>query len=221
MNPFPRVLYVDNHLLVVHKPAGVLVQGDRTGDRTLLEDAKAYVKEAFDKPGNVYLGIVHRLDRPASGVVVFARTSKAAARLSEQFRARQVQKVYWALVEGKTPHGETWVDRLERKGPTSRVVKGGRGQEAVLTFRRLGYRRKVSWVEVEPQTGRHHQIRVQFAHRGHPVLGDFRYGAQVKFPNRALALHARSLALSHPTRREEMTFEAEPEAFWPEGFRPL
>ncbi len=211
------VIYVDNHLLVVRKPAGTLVQGDRTGDVSLLEYGKAYVKAAFNKPGDAFLGLVHRLDRPTSGVMVFARTSKAAARLSEQFRAQTIGKVYWALVQGKTPREGRMADALLRSGPSSKV--SDRGQEASLGFRRLGFERGISWVEVRPGTGRHHQIRVQFAHRGHPVLGDFRYGSRIGFPKKSLALHARTLTLLHPTRKEEMTFSAAPEAFWPSRFR--
>ena len=211
------VIYMDNHLLVVRKPAGMLVQGDRTGDVSLLEYGKAYVKTAFKKPGDAFLGLVHRLDRPTSGVMVFARTSKAAARLSEQFRTQKIGKVYWALVEGKTPGAGRMADRLLRAGPSSAV--SDRGREAALGFRRLRFERGISWAEVRPETGRHHQIRVQFAHRGHPVLGDFRYGSRIRFPAKSLALHARSLTLSHPTRHEEMTFNAAPEAYWPSRFR--
>ena len=213
----PDVIYMDNHLLVVRKPAGMLVQGDRTGDRSLLEDGKAYVKAAFNKPVDAFLGLVHRLDRPTSGVMVLARTSKAAARLSEQFRAHRIGKVYWALVQGKTPREGRMADLLLRTGPSSTV--SDKGREAVLGFRRLRFERGISWVEVRPKTGRHHQIRVQFAHRGHPVLGDLRYGARIGFPEKSLALHARALTLSHPTRKEEMTFQAAPEAFWPSRFR--
>ena len=199
----------------------MLVQGDRTGDTSLFDHARRYIKDKFNKPGNVYLGLVHRLDRPTSGVVVFALTSKAAKRLSEQFRVGSVQKTYWALVEGKTPKTGTLVDRIHRRGPTSRLVKGTNGQHAELSFRRLRYRKGVSWVEIELVTGRHHQIRVQFSYRGHPVIGDFRYGSKVKFGQKALALHARSLTISHPTRKEEITFVAQLESFWPIAFRTL
>ena len=216
-----KILYTDNHLLVVRKPAGLLVQGDRTGDTTLLDYAREYIKDQFNKPGNVYLGLVHRLDRPTSGVVVFALTSKAAKRLSDQFRERNVRKIYWALVQGKTPTEGTLVDRIRRHGPKSYLSKGTDGQHAELSFHRLRYHKGVSWVEIELATGRHHQIRVQFAHRGHPVIGDFRYGSKIKFGQRALALHARSLTISHPTRKEEMTFVAGLEPFWPIQFRTL
>ena len=216
-----KILYTDNHLLVVRKPAGLLVQGDRTGDTSLLDCAREYIKDQFNKPGNVYLGLVHRLDRPTSGVVVFALTSKAAKRLSEQFRERNVRKIYWALVQGKTPTEGTLVGRIRRHGPKSHLSKGTDGQHVELSFRRLRHHKGVSWVEIELATGRHHQIRVQFAHRGHPVIGDFRYGSKIKFGQRALALHARSLTISHPTRKEEMTFVAGLEPFWPIQFRTL
>jgi 23S rRNA pseudouridine1911/1915/1917 synthase len=215
----PDVLYVDNHLLVVNKPSGTLVQGDRTGDRSLLEESKDYVKVAFDKPGNVFLGLVHRLDRPTSGVIVFARTSKAASRLSDQFRRREIKKTYWALVEGKVPPHGRLEDWLIRDGQTSKVSNGTEGQKAALEFKRLTFDQGISWLEVDLESGRHHQVRVQFSHRGHPVIGDLRYGSRVSFPNKAIALHARSLVLTHPTRKEEMRFEAEPEDFWPHEFR--
>ena len=215
----PDVLYVDNHLLVVNKPSGTLVQGDRTGDRSLLETSKEYVKVAFDKPGNVFLGLVHRLDRPTSGVVVFARTSKAASRLSDQFRRREIKKTYWALVEGEVPVHGRLEDWLIRDGQTSKVSNGTGGQKAALEFNRLTFDQDISWLEVDLESGRHHQVRVQFSHRGHPVIGDLRYGSRVSFPNKAIALHDRTLVLTHPTRKEEMRFEAEPENFWPKEFR--
>lgn len=208
------ILFIDNHLLVVCKPAGLLVQGDSTGDETLLEQAKAYLKERFGKPGNVFLGLVHRLDRPVSGVLLLARTSKAAARISEQFRTGNAGKVYLAIVEGEVPLEGEWVDRIVRAGPTSRIAKEREGQEARLSFRRLQYKNGFSQVEVALHTGRHHQIRLQFASRGYPLLGDFRYGSKIKFGERAVALHARSLTVIHPTLKKEMTFIAEAEGFW-------
>ena len=214
-----EVLLLDNDLLVVCKPAGMLVQGDRTGDTTLLDQAREYLKHKFNSPNEVYLGLVHRLDRPTSGVIVFARTSKAAAHLSAQFQSRTARKTYWALVEGQIPAEGRWVDWIVRMGITSRVAKEAEGQEAALYFRRLGYRKNISWVEIELHTGRHHQIRVQFAYRGYPVLGDLRYGAEIKFGQKALALHARTLTITHPTQGTEMTFTAEPERLWPKHFR--
>ncbi len=208
-----NILYLDNHLLVVRKPAGMLIQGDRTGDVPLLEEARQYLKKEFNKPGNVFLGLVHRLDRSVSGVVVFARTSKAASRLSEQIRARKVRKIYWALVNGETDEQGVMEDFIVRRRMSSRIVKDG-GQHAKLAYRLLAYRKGVSWVEIELMTGRHHQIRVQLSFRGHPILGDLRYGAKEKFCKNAFALHARSLTFVHPTRREKMTFEADPDMCW-------
>lgn len=207
-------LYLDNHLLVLNKPAGLLIQGDQTGDPSLLNLAKVYLKQKFNKPGNVFLGLVHRLDRPASGVVVFARTSKAARRLAEQFRSREVTKIYWILAEGDVPSDGVWQDYLARDGVTSRVVDAKSGRLARLRFRRLDYRNGISRVEVILETGRHHQIRVQFAHRGYPILGDFRYGSKRHFGDRALALHAYSLTIRHPTRKEKMTFTDPPDQNW-------
>lgn len=208
-----NILYLDNHLLVVRKPTGMLVQGDRTGDVPLLEVARQYLKKKFNKPGNVFLGLVHRLDRPVSGVMVFARTSKAASRLSDQIRERQVRKIYWALVNGETSAQGVMEDFIVRRRMSSQIVEEG-GQYAKLAYRLLAYRKGVSWVEIELMTGRHHQIRVQFSSRGHPILGDFRYGAKERFCENAFALHARSLSFVHPTRRENMTFEADPDLCW-------
>lgn len=216
----PEVLFLDDDLLIICKPAGMLVQGDRTGDPTLLAQAREYLKQRFNSPDEVYLGLVQRLDRPTSGVIVFARTSKVAAHLSAQFHNRTVRKTYWALVEGKVPAEGNWMDEIVRTGITSRVVKrGSEGQEAELYFRCLSYRNDISWVEIEPYTGRHHQIRVQFAYRGHPVVGDLRYGAEVKFGQKALALHARALTITHPTQETEMTVTAEPEHLWAKYLR--
>lgn len=209
-----HVIYEDNHLLVVNKPAGQLVQGDQTGRVTLLEEAKGWLKEKYAKPGKVFLGLVHRLDRTASGVVVLARTSKAAARLSEEMRSRRPRKTYWAKVSGEVPPQGRWVDRLERNEFNSRVVAAPAGKEACLSFKRLGYARGVSLVEIALETGRHHQIRVQFAHRGFPVLGDRRYGSAVFFAADAIALHARAMSIRHPTLGEEMHFVAELPATW-------
>jgi 23S rRNA pseudouridine1911/1915/1917 synthase len=223
--PRPRleVLYCDNHLLAVCKPAGVLVQPDKSGDETLLDQAKNYVKKRFAKKGNVFLGCVHRLDRPVSGVVVFARTSKAAARLSEQFRSRDVEKVYWAIVEGKCPPKGDLEDQLVRGSRRSRVVHGDRagGKVATLSYRRIALLPGRSAIEVSLHSGRHHQIRVQLASLGHPVVGDMRYGSTQTFPHRAIALHARALRVEHPTTKERLTFRCDVEPFWPRIFTSI
>ena len=206
------ILYEDNHLLVLCKPAGILVQGDQTGDITLLTLAKEYIKEKYAKPGDVYLGLVHRLDRPASGVIVFARTTKAAGRLMKQFQQRQPRKIYQCLAEGELPLSATWKDCIERRDANSFIADGK--PNASLTFKRLDFKNGVSLAEVELHTGKHHQIRVQFASRGFPLIGDFRYGSKIKFPERAIALHACELRIEHPTSKEILTFRCEPGSAW-------
>ena len=173
MKTFPEiVIFEDNHLLVVNKPPGLLVQGDQSGEETLLDGARAYIKEKYQKPGKVYLGLVHRLDRPASGLVVLARTSKAASRLSDQFRRRAVEKRYWAWVEGRSPEQGRWEDFLVRENFRSRVGDAHSGKRAVLSFRTTNTCEHRSLVEIDLETGRHHQIRVQCAHHGYPIWGD-------------------------------------------------
>ncbi|MEX2285580.1 MAG: RluA family pseudouridine synthase [Planctomycetaceae bacterium] len=216
--PSLDVLYCDNHLLVVRKPAGVLVQPDKTNDVTLIDLAKSYLKRRFSKPGNVYAAPVHRLDRPVSGVVVMARTSKAAARLSAQFRDGDVQKIYWAIVVGRVPKTGALTDRLVRVRKNSRVVTGGQGQLAKLTYRRLGIVGEQSAVEISLLSGRHHQIRVQLAAIGHPIVGDRRYGSTIPFPNRTIALHAHAVTIVHPTRQEPLVFQCGVDSHWPHIF---
>lgn len=209
-----EILYEDNHLLVVNKKAGQLVQGDQTGRATLLEEAKDWLKEKYHKPGNVFLGLVHRLDRPASGVVVLARTTKAASRLSEEIRSRRPRKTYWAQIAGEVPPEGQFVDQLERNEFTSQVVTKPEGKEARLSYKRLNYTKGVSLVEISLETGRHHQIRVQFSHRGFPILGDRRYGSKQPFGDDSIALHAREMIIRHPTLRKEMSFVADPDDNW-------
>ena len=210
------ILYSDNHLLVVVKPGGVPIQADASGDTDLLSLAKAWVKQEFAKPGAVFLGLVHRLDRPARGVVVFARTSKAAARMSEQFRMRSCHKVYEAVVCGQPPESETELcDWLKPGEGTTRLAVVGQGQEARLRMRRLASQGNQSVVEIVLLTGRKHQIRAQLAVRGWPILGDLRYGATAALPDRCIALWAKSLAIDHPISRERLTFVAPPPPGWP------
>ena len=211
-------LHLDNHLLVVSKPAGMLSQADATGDPDLVTWAKAYLKERFDKPGNVFVGLVHRLDRPTSGVVALARTSKAAGRLSDQFRRRSTEKRYLAVVDGVLgERGEAVDGILKGDGGSVRVVAADHpeAQRAALRWRTLATAAGRSLVEVELLTGRKHQIRAQLAARGAPVLGDFRYGHSVPFADgRGIALHAWRLTVEHPTRREPTTFTAPPPSSW-------
>jgi 23S rRNA pseudouridine1911/1915/1917 synthase len=215
-----EVLYEDNHLLAVWKPAGLATMGAAAGTPTLISLAKQYVKQRYAKPGNVYLGVVSRLDAPVTGVVVFARTSKAASRLTEQFRSREVEKLYWALVEGLWEPAEgtltQWIfhdDRAERMRIVGPAVAGA--QEARLDYRRLRTVHGVSLLEVELHTGRKHQIRVQLADRGHPILGDRKYGSHREFRG-GIALHARRLVFQHPVRDERIELVAHLPPTWGE-----
>lgn len=218
-----RVLYEDNHLLAVEKPPGVLSQGDSTGDETLIDKAKFYLKDKYHKPGAVYLGLVHRLDRPTGGVMLFARTSKAAGRLSEQFRARTVKKTYLAVCRGrlKTSEGElnnhlVW-DESRRKTLVS--TTGAKGSKlAQLSYEVLCEVSDLSLLQVRPKTGRKHQIRVQFSAIGHPLLGDTKYaekrsrGRLVK----SIGLWASCLEVLHPVKKEALHFRSFPDPeVWP------
>jgi 23S rRNA pseudouridine1911/1915/1917 synthase len=220
-----EVLFEDNHCLVVNKPAGTLSQRDDSGAPSLVEAATAYLKARYAKPGNVYVGLLHRLDRPTSGVMLLAKTSKAAARLSDQFRRGTIAKVYWAIVEGRptAPEGE-WIDVLEKDRGQNRadVVPQGRiaGREARVAFRVVARSARYTKLELRPQTGRSHQLRVQLASRGLPILGDIKYGAKERMHavdgHLRIALHARQLSFMHPTRRESISVDAPVPADWPE-----
>jgi 23S rRNA pseudouridine1911/1915/1917 synthase len=222
MTPFLHerwpLLFADNHLLVVYKPAGLLSQGDETGAANLLDLSKAWIKRRYHKPGQVFLGLVHRLDRPVAGVMVFARTSKAASRLSEQIRERRFGKVYLAVVEGRPPSAEgRLTHHLERRERSQRVVSEptATSRDARLAYRMLESAGERSLVEIELQTGRKHQIRLQLAHTGCPIVGDVRYGASSPLPSRPIALFARRIHLEHPTRREPLSFEMPLPIGWP------
>ncbi len=214
-------LYSDNHLLVLNKPAGLLIQKDSTGDESLFDIARHFLKTTYNKPGNVYLGLVHRLDRPVSGAVVFARTSKAAGRLSDQFRRKTVKKKYWALVKGRTPEQGRLINWIRRDGVNSVITTDSSGKKAELAYRLVKQFDEMSLLEINLDTGRHHQIRVQLSYIGFPIIGDFRYGSKITFPNRALALHALSVSINHPVRLERMTFTAPLDSSWPEAVRRI
>jgi 23S rRNA pseudouridine1911/1915/1917 synthase len=231
------ILYEDNHCLAVSKPAPLLTQGVPPGIPTLESMVKAYLKERYHKKGNVYLGIPHRLDRPVSGVVVFARNTKAARRLAEQFQSRQVRKLYWAAVE-RSPTGdvpdaegewEDWLLKVQEESRTERVTPAAPGaRHAVLAYRRLRESADGALLEIEPRTGRMHQIRVQAAVRGWPVRGDVQYGSRRPFGppaelprDRVIALHARALTFLHPIRYEPLTLTAPLPAAWRELFPDL
>jgi 23S rRNA pseudouridine1911/1915/1917 synthase len=222
-----EVLFEDNHCLAVNKPAGVPSQRDESGDESLVDIVARDLKERYRKPGNVYVGLLHRLDRPTSGVVLLARTSKAARRLSEQFRAGRIEKVYWAIVEGVPgePSAE-WVDRLEKDRDRNRVrlvspgEPEGEGKEARVGVRVLKRWANSAKLELTPRTGRSHQLRVQLARRGLPIVGDGKYGARTRVlatdGRGRIALHARELTFIHPTRGSAISVVAPVPADWPE-----
>ena len=216
--PNLKILYEDNHCLAVFKPARMLTAGDQTGDFSLLELAREYLRVKYQKPGNVFVGLVHRLDRPVSGVLLFARTSKGAARLSEQFRERTIIKTYRTLVEGKPPRPsgtfEDWLVKDEATNTTSRAAPHSAGAKlSRLSYRLLQTVRGVSKLEISLETGRSHQIRVQLATRNMPICGDRKYGSQRPLGG-AIALHAASLTFDHPTRHEPITVTAPDPIEW-------
>ena len=208
-----EVIYEDNHIIAVNKHLGDIVQGDRTGDKTLAEDVKAYIKKKYDKPGDVYLGVIHRIDRPTSGVVVYARTSKALERMNELFREHKVDKVYWAVVktrpEMETGHLVQYMRKNEKQNK-SYVCKNENkgGKLAELDYRLCGMTDNYWMLEVKPKTGRHHQIRVQMAALGSPIKGDLKYGAARSNRDGGIHLHARSISFIHPVKKEMMTITA-------------
>lgn len=209
-----NVLYEDNHIIVVEKPFNVLSQGDATGDIDLLSMVKQYVKVKYNKPGNVYIGLIHRLDRPVGGVMVFARSSKAASRLNKQFQEHSIEKKYLAIVHGKVKESDILKDKLEKLENGNTIVSN-KGKESELEYKLLQYNEDLdmSLVEINLKTGRHHQIRVQFASRNHSLVGDQRYG---KLDKEQLCLYAYSLSFDHPTTKEILKFINKPksEGYW-------
>ena len=206
------VIYEDNHILVVNKTAGLLVQGDKTGDKSLLDLAKKYIKDKYQKPGEVFLGLVHRLDRPTTGVIVLARTSKALSRLSQQFKERIPKKIYRAVVSG-TPEPKATLEHYLRKNSSKNKSfhypkNTPNTKKAVLHYRSVKQLKSYHVLDIELETGRHHQIRAQLAAVGLHIKGDLKYGAKRPNKNGSIHLHARSLTLIHPTKKEEMTFLA-------------
>ena len=208
-----QVIYEDNHIIVVAKHSGEIVQGDKSGDRPLTEDVKAYLKEKYAKPGLVFLGVVHRLDRPVSGLVIFARTSKALSRLNEMFRNGSIHKTYWALVQTPPPaeEGELihWLTRNERQNKSyayRNEVPGSK--KAVLRYRVIGQTDRYTLLEIQLLTGRHHQIRCQLAATGCPIRGDLKYGAPRSNPDGSISLLARSIEFVHPVSKEIIRLEA-------------
>jgi 23S rRNA pseudouridine1911/1915/1917 synthase len=212
-NPGFTVIYEDNHLLIVNKDAGILVQGDKTGDIPLAERCKKYIKEKYNKPGDVFLGVVHRLDRPVSGIVVLARTSKALERMNALFREKETKKIYWAVVS-KKPRADSgtlvhWLLKDENKNKTTSFSKETEGaSRSELNYRVINQRNGLFLLEVNPITGRPHQIRVQLSTMGCPIKGDLKYGHPEANDDGNICLHARELSFIHPVKKEKMIFTA-------------
>lgn len=201
-----NIIYEDNHLLVVEKPINIPTQEDNTKDKDLLTILKEYIKEKYNKPGNVYLGLVHRLDRPVGGIMVFARTSKAASRLSEQVRNKTFKKTYNAVVIGNINKEGKLKDYLLKDEKKNIVKVDKNGKEAILNFKKQDFKNNMSLVEINLETGRSHQIRVQMSHYGYPLFGDQKYNKTSKVGEQ-IALFAKKIEFIHPTTNELLTFE--------------
>ena len=207
------VVYEDNHIIVVNKTASEIVQGDKTGDTPLSEMVQQYLKEKYNKPGNVFIGVTHRLDRPVSGLVVFAKTSKALARLNDMFRNGEVKKTYWAIVkerpeelEGELVH---WLVRNEKQNKSYAYDKEKPGaKKAILQYKTIGHSQNYHLLEVDLKTGRHHQIRCQLAKMGCPIKGDLKYGSPRSNPDGSICLHARRVKFIHPVSKQEIDLTA-------------
>lgn len=208
------VLYEDNHIIAVNKTCNEIVQGDKTGDTPLSETVKAYIKEKYSKPGEVFLGVTHRLDRPTSGVVLFARTSKALTRLNAMFQSHeQIRKTYWAIVQGapKVPEArlENWLTRNEQLNKSFIAKPGAKdAKQAILYYKTLVKGDHYTLLEVNLETGRHHQIRCQLAAIGCPIKGDLKYGAKRSNPDGGICLHARKIEFIHPVSKQEICITA-------------
>ena len=207
------VVYEDNHIIVVNKTASEIVQADKTGDTPLSETVKQYLKEKYQKPGNVFLGVTHRLDRPVSGLVIFAKTSKALTRLNEMFRAGEVKKTYWAVVKNapKESEGELvhFLVRNEKQNKSYAYDKEvPNSKKAVLDYRLIGRSDDYYLLEVDLKTGRHHQIRCQLAKMGCPIKGDLKYGSPRSNPDGSICLHARRVRFVHPVSKELIELKA-------------
>lgn len=204
-----QVIYEDNHIIIVNKESGEIVQGDKTGDKPLPEAVKAYIKEKYHKPGNVFLGVVHRLDRPVSGLVVFARTSKVLPRLNEMFRAGDVHKTYWAITKNCPRETEAtlthWLFRNEKQNKSYAYTREvPNSKKAVLHYKVIGKSDNYTLIEVMLLTGRHHQIRCQLSAIGCPIKGDLKYGARRSNPDGSISLQARMIEFVHPVSREKI-----------------
>lgn len=209
-----KIVYEDNHVIIASKRSGEIVQGDKTGDRTLADDVKEYIKEKYAKPGNVFLGVTHRLDRPVWGLVVFAKTSKALARLNDMFRNGEVHKTYWAICQNAPAEPEAtlthWITRNEKQNKSYAYDKEVPGsKKAVLHYRTISRSERYTLVEIELMTGRHHQIRCQLAKIGCPIKGDLKYGARRSNPDGSISLLARKVEFIHPVSKERICVESQ------------
>lgn len=209
-----QIIYEDNHLIVINKRAGDIVQGDKTGDAPLSEIVKEYLKTKYNKPGNVFLGVVHRLDRPTTGIVLFAKTSKALPRLNRMFAEKKTQKTYWALVKNPPPKTQDrlihWLKKNPKNNKSTAYHKETVGsKKAILHYKVLKTLDSYTLLEVDLETGRHHQIRAQLAAIGCPIKGDLKYGFPRSNPDASISLHARQLELEHPVKKEPMKFIAD------------
>jgi len=210
-----EVLYEDNHIIAVNKKPSDIVQGDKTGDRPLGEFVKDYIKKKYNKPGDVFLGVVHRLDRPVSGVILFARTSKALSRLNELFRSKQVQKTYWAVVKKKpNPTKDILVHYLKKNQQKNKSTAFNREEDGTLkselSYQLIKSLDNYHLLEVLPKTGRHHQIRVQLSKIGSPIKGDIKYGSDRTNKDASIHLHARKIEFIHPVKKEPISISATP-----------
>lgn len=203
------VLYEDNHIIIVNKAPGEIVQGDKTGDKPLSEEVKEYLKVKYNKPGNVFCGVTHRLDRPTSGIVIFAKTSKALSRLNAMFKNNEIDKIYWAVVKNLPEKGEaTLVHYLVKNERTNKSVaydvEKPNTKKSVLHYKVIARSQYYSLLEVDLETGRHHQIRCQLSKIGSPIKGDLKYGAERSNPDGSISLHARKIAFTHPVSKEKI-----------------
>ena len=212
-----KIIYEDNHLIAVNKTCHEIVQGDKTGDAPLSDMLKAYLKDKYAKPGNVYVGVTHRLDRPVTGVVVFAKTSKALVRMNELFSNGNVKKIYWAIVKNRPSEQEAtlthWLVRNEKTNKSFVYnTEKPNAKKAILHYRVISHSDNYYLLEIRLETGRHHQIRCQLAQIGCPVKGDLKYGAERSNPDGGISLHARSIAFTHPVSKEPIRIIADPPA---------
>lgn len=210
-----QIVYEDNHLLVINKKVGQLVQGDKTGDESLLDSIKNYIKKRDNKPGNVFLGLVHRIDRPTSGLVIYAKTSKALSRLTQMVKNREVKKTYWAIVPKETiPQSQRLVHYLKKNEKNNKAIIFTKvtdgAKEAILTYTIIKTLDNYHLLEIDLETGRHHQIRAQLSKTGVPIKGDLKYGSPRSNPDGGINLHARKLEFIHPVTKENIEITATP-----------